>query len=307
MTTELYRKYRPKTLDRVVGNEETVQSIREMLAKVQLPHCILFSGPSGTGKTTCARIVASELKCHSMDLVELNCSNFRGIDTIRDIQRVMDLSPVGGPCRVWILDEVHQMSKDGQNAALKMLEDMPDHVYFLLCTTDPQKLIPTILTRCCHMPVRLLDDDEIATVVRRVAKKEEIAISDDVLGDLATFAAGSARTALVLLDKVRNLPPEKQVEAMQQKAEEEREAIDLCRALLKREPWEKIGKILKTLKGEPESIRWAVLGYARSCLLGSGGKGGHTAYSIICAFEEPFYDSKAAGLARACYEATFAD
>jgi len=304
---EIYKKYRPKTLERMVGNTETVETLKKMMLVNTLPHCILFSGPSGVGKTTAARILCMELDCNEMDLSELNCSSFRGIDTIRDIQRVMNLAPVGGKTRIWILDEFHQMTKDGQNAALKMLEDTPSHVYFFICTTDPQKLLPTVLTRCSHMPLRLLNDNEMCLLLNRVMKKEEITLSDESVSDLISLSAGSPRRALVLLDKIRNLPADKQQAAMESQDEEEKQAIDLCRALIKQEPWEKVAGILKKIKTEPEQVRWSVLGYARSVLLGSSGKGGHRAraYAIICAFEENLFNSKEAGLARACYEAIY--
>ncbi|HUW44466.1 MAG TPA: AAA family ATPase, partial [Dehalococcoidia bacterium] len=258
--------------------------------------------PSGCGKTTLARILKTELNCHDMDFKEMNCADFRGIDTIREISRLMHLAPTGGSVRIWLLDEVHQLSKDGQHAALKILEDTPSHVYFFLCTTDPQKLLKTIQTRCCNMPVRLLTHTEVGSLVQRVCKREKVPISEDVLEEIVSSAQGSARTALVCLDKVLNLSEGERVEAIQQTLADENEAIELCRALIKKDTWPKVAGILKNLKGEPESIRYAVLGYARAVLLKNTD---HQAYKVICAFENNFYDSKAAGLIRASFEAIF--
>lgn len=295
--SELYKKYRPKTLKGIVGNKETVQTLSNMLERETVPHTILFTGPSGCGKTTLARILKNQLDCADIDFQELNCSDFRGIDTVRDIARSVNMAPTGGSCRIWLLDEVHQMSKDGQNAALKLLEDTPKHVYFFLCTTDPQKIIKTIRTRCCEMPVELLRDRDAKRLVGRILKREEMAMKDDIIEDLIDAAAGSARQLLVILDKVLNLPENQQSNAI--KAEDvAKECIDLCRALIKCESWNKIAKILKELSGDPESIRYAVLGYARTCLLG----GNPQAARVIESFADNFYDSKAAGLALACYE-----
>jgi len=302
MPDELYKKHRPRTLRAVLGAEQTVAALTNMLEKETLPHTLLFHGPSGCGKTTLARIVRTKLNCHDMDYKELNCSDFRGIDTIREISRLMHLAPTGGKVRIWLLDEVHQLSRDGQNAALKILEDTPPHVYFLLCTTDPQKLLKTILTRCCEMPVRLLTYEELEKLVDKTCKREKAKITSEVRDEIVENAQGSARTAMVLLDKALNLKPEERVAAIQQKAADEKEAIELCRALINNSDWRKIQGILKNLKGDPEKIRYSVLGYARQVLLN---KKSVKAYNIIRAFEDNFYDSKAAGLIRACFEAIY--
>lgn len=300
--TELYKKHRPRNLNKVLGADSTTSALQNMLEKNTLPHTLLFHGPSGCGKTTLARILKTKLNCHDMDFKEMNCADFRGIDTIREISRLMHLAPTGGKVRVWLLDEVHQLSSAGQHAALKILEDTPSHVYFFLCTTDPQKLLKTIITRCCEMPVRLLTYDELTSLVNRTCKREKVEVSEDVLEEIISGAQGSARMALVLLDKILNLKEDERIEAIQQKMAEENEAIELCRALIKKEDWRKVSKILKNLKGEPESIRYAVMGYARNTLL--SGKN-EQAYHVIRCFEDNFYDSKAAGLVRASYESIF--
>lgn len=299
---ELYKKHRPRALKAVMGAEQTCAALTNMLEKGTLPHTILFHGPSGCGKTTLARILKTGLNCHDMDYKELNCSDFRGIDTIREIARLMNLAPTGGDCRIWLLDEVHQLSKDGQNAALKMLEDTPPHVYFFLCTTDPQKLLKTIQTRCCEMPVRLLTHEELEELVKKVCRRENLTVTEDVLDEIVTCSQGSARTALVLLDKVMNLKAEEQVQAIQQKLAEENEAIELCRALLQKKDWGTVTAILKNLKGEPEAIRHAVLGYSRAVLLN---KKDTQAFMVIQAFRDNFYDSKGPGLVAACFEALY--
>jgi DNA polymerase-3 subunit gamma/tau len=302
MTTELYKKHRPRSLKAVIGAESSTAALANMIDKGTLPHTVLFHGPSGCGKTTLARILKTELKCHDMDWKEMNCSDVRGVDSVRDISRLMHLAPTGGDVRIWLLDEIHQWTKDAQHAALKMLEDTPSHVYFFLCTTDPQKLLKTILTRCCEMPVRLLTEKELTSLVNKVCKREKVEISEEVLEEIVSGAQGSARTALVLLDKTLNLKEDERVAAIQAKLSEMSEAIELCRALMKKADWTKVCGVLRNLKGEPESIRYAVLGYARSVLLKTKNV---QAYKIICAFENNFYDSKAAGVVRASFEAIF--
>lgn len=299
---ELYKLYRPRTLKDMVGNSTTVSTLEGMIAKGTLPHTILFHGPSGCGKTTLARILKTELKCGKADFRELNLADFRGVDTVREIARNMSMAPIGGVCRIFLLDEVHQLTKDGQNAALKILEDTPSHVYFLLCTTDPGKLLKTIRTRCSELAVSPLDDEEVETLLRTVAKKAEIKLRESVRDEIIKNAEGSARTALVILDKIRHLEGKAQLEAVKRAVEEETVAKELCQALIQKKPWAAISRILRSLKEEPETTRYAVLGYARAVLLGNGNH--MRAYNVICSFEESFIYSKGAGLARACFEAT---
>jgi len=300
---ELYKKYRPKTFERIIGNTKVVQSLQNMLARGTLPHTILFHGPTGCGKTTLARILRTELQCNDMDFKEINSSNFRGIDTIRDISANMHLAPTGN-CRIWLLDEVHMLSKDAQNASLKILEDTPDHVYFFLCTTDPNKLIAAVRNRCTEMPVQKLSHAELTKLAKRVCKKEKIKITEDVFEDVLDFSGGSARLLLVQLDLLRNVAQKDQQSALSNRIAEDQEAIELCRALMKRASWKHVAGILKNLKGDPEQIRYCVLGYAKSVLLNSP-KPDPQAFFIIQSFENAFYDSKEAGLVAACYEIIF--
>jgi DNA polymerase-3 subunit gamma/tau len=305
---ELYKKYRPKTLDAVVGNESTISALQNMIARKTLPQAILLHGPSGCGKTTIGRILKDELECLDIDFCEMNSSSFRGIDSIRDVCRNMNLAP-SGPCRIWFFDEVHKWTADAQDASLKMLEDTPARVYFFLCTTDPNKLKKAILTRCCEMPVRALTYNELEGLAQRVARREKITLSKDTLDSLVASADGSARMLLVLLDKIANLDQAQQASAIAQKLSEENEAIDLCRMLIKQASWKSIAEVLKNLKGDPEGIRRAVLGYARQVLLGAGGSDSKTqsqAFMILQAFSENLYNTGDAGLVKACYEAIVA-
>jgi len=296
---ELYKKHRPKTLKGIIGNESTVAALQNMIERKTLPHTILFHGPSGCGKTTLARILKTELGCSDMDFQELNCSDFRGIDTIREIRQTMNLSPVGGTCRIWLLDELHQMSSAGMHASLKIFEDTPDHVYFFLCTTEPQKLLKTIRTRCCEMPTEYLDPSDIRKLLLRIAKRESIILKKNTVEDIIDAAQGSARQCLVVLDKIKNVPEKDRAKAISS-IEEEQEGIELCRALVSNKGWTTITKILRETNSEPESLRWAVMGYCSAILMK---KTDHKIFHILTCFEHPFYDSKKNGLIRACYEA----
>jgi len=300
---ELYKKYRPKKLNRIIGQKATVKTLQNLLENKKIPHALLIHGNSGCGKTTIGRILKTELNCSDNDFYEINCADFRGIETVRDISKKMGYSPVGGDCRIWLVDEIHQMVNIAQHSFLKILEDTPKHIYFILCTTEPDKLLKTIRNRCTEIPVKLLEEDDLNRLLKSVLKREGKEIEDEVREQIIRDSLGSARMLLVLLDKIIDLPKEDQLEAAALKVSEENEAIELCRALIKKESWSNVAKILKGLKGEPESIRYSVLGYARSIMLSTTKGKAASAYLVASAFSENFYDSKMAGLTLACYEA----
>ena len=287
----LYLKHRPQTLEAVHGNAATVGSLKTLLARplAEVPRALLFVGPSGCGKTTLARIVATALGAAEADVREIDSADYRGIDSVRDIRQQMRLRPLAGPLRAWILDECHQATKDAQSALLKALEDTPSHVLFLLATTDPQKLLPTIRNRCSQYQVAPLTEGEVVGLLRQVARAERKRPTAEVLDRIARDCLGSPRAALVLLDKVIDLPPDQQLEAVEKAAAAESQAIELCRALLKGESWKTVAGLLKGLQEqEAENTRRAVLGYMQSVLLG-GGKNDRAALCLE-AFAPPTYD-----------------
>ena len=164
---ELYRKYRPSTLDEMVGNEATIKSLKAELENGS--HVFLMTGPAGCGKTTLARIMAKEVNAGPLSIHEINSAENRGIDTAREIMEQMRYNPSDGDAIVWILDEMHQITSAGQNALLKALEDTPEHCYFFLCTTDPQKLIAPLKTRCSIINVKPLTNEEMTYLLKRTA------------------------------------------------------------------------------------------------------------------------------------------
>ncbi len=198
----LYRTYRPTSFDEMIGNEETIEAIRSCLTKSKQPHSYLLHGPAGCGKTTLGRIMAAELGCKGADFMELDAADFRGIDTVRGIRRQIAYAPMEGESRVWLLDECHQFSNDAQNALLKALEEPPSHVYFILCTTVPQKLLPTIRSRCSDHAVSTLTDTQMKYLRRHVVKAEEESMSKAVYAQIVQDSMGHPRRALTILDQV---------------------------------------------------------------------------------------------------------
>lgn len=301
---ESYKRFRPKTLKGVVGQDGAVASLQKFIDGKKIPHAVLLTGPSGCGKTTIARILKDHLDCGAQDFFEVNCADFKGIESIREIRRLMNFNPISGSARIWLIDEAHKLTNDAQNAFLKLLEDTPNHIYFMLATTDPQKLLKTIHTRCTEVKLVSLSEQNLIRVLQRVVNKESLKISEDVLQEIAEASDGSARKALVILDQISSIEDEKeQIQAIQATSIDKDLAISLARALINPGvKWPEVAGILKNLKDDPEGIRYLILGYSRTVMLG-GGKLASRAYLLIDIFSRNFYDSKAAGLAAACWEA----
>ena len=299
---ELYKKCRPKTLDNVVGQPSAVTVLKSMVGKNEIPHALLLSGPSGCGKTTIARILRKHVKCKPEDFHELNIADIRGIDNVRDIRTAMRKYAIGGGSKVFLLDEVAELTSSAQKALLKMLEDTPDHVYFMLCTTDPQKLIKPIRTRCTEIALKPIDSEDLKILIGDTSEAEGKKVSEDVADKIIESSEGSARKALVLLDSVIRLESEEEMLEVIEKSTQEKQGVDLCRALLNA-PWKKVAEIVEGIAPDDvETVRWIVLGYMKTIVLG-GGKIADKAYRIMCCFERNFFDTKHNGLVMACWEA----
>ncbi len=305
--TELYKKHRPTKFSEVIGQDDVVRTLVNFGKQKSVPHCILFVGPSGCGKTTLARILRMKMKCGNADFQEMNVADFRGIDMVRDIRSRMSLAPISGKCRVWLIDEAASLTKDAQHAFLKMLEDTPDHVYFFLATTDPQKLLRTIRTRATEIKVKPLSDGDMEKLIERIwVKEREDNASEDVVEKIVKLADGSPRKALVLLNQIIDEEEEERALAVLTSGVSETEAIELARALLNpKVSWSEVVKILKGIQGldeQVESIRWLVLSYMSSVALGNSPQTAK-ACRVMEAFRDHFYDCKKAGLILACREA----
>lgn len=301
----LYRKYRPQTLDQVIGNVDIVSYLREVLPNEdskgldKLPHTILLHGDTGCGKTSIARIIASGIKCDANDLKEINVADFRGIETVREVIKSSRYKSIAGGPRVWIFDEFHKSTNDAQNALLKLFEDTPNDAYFIICTTEPEKIISTIKGRCMSLQVKPLNEVEMQKLLQKVCRKEEKKISITVYEQIIQDSFGLPRNALQILEKVLAVPEEQQLKIAQQSALQQSESIQLCRALIEKSPWKKVREILTGLKDQdPEGIRRHVLGYASSILIKSDNQ---RAAFVMEIFRDPLYNIGYPGLVLNCY------
>lgn len=301
MTQELYKRYRPTKLSEVVGQNPAVATIVQMGKRGAIPHTLLLTGPSGCGKTTIARILRDKLDVNEIDYIEMNASESRGIDMVRQLKQKMMLSPLRSPAKMYVIDECQSLTNDAQEAFLKILEDTPAHVYFVLCTTDPQKLKKTVLTRCTEVRVQSLDAKSIESLLKRVAQAEGVSVSTDLIDAIVEAADGSARKALVLLDAALGVTdPEEQIKAVVNTSVKSA-AFEIAKALMSKRSFSEVAPLLKETTDDAESIRRVILGYCRTVLL-NGGKAAPRAFLIIDIFRQNFYDSGAAGLAASCWE-----
>jgi DNA polymerase-3 subunit gamma/tau len=280
-----------------VGNKAIVDSIESIFSrKSDFPHAYLFHGPTGCGKTTLARIIARMLGCADEAVMEYNTANTRGIDTIRQLAEDCQYMPMTGSVRVYILDEIHRQTKDAKESLLKLLEDPPSHVYFILCTTEPQSLPPTMIGRCHSYQVKPLKSSEMRSLLISVLKKEKIEdYPDTILKEIIHLSEGHPRNALVLLDAVIDMQDESTaVEALSSVTISEADTKELCQSIMQREPWDKVRVNVKAVLTdyEPEKVRQAILGYLSAVLLNS--KQNDRISAMIDVFSEPnFYNAKA--------------
>ncbi len=219
----LARKWRPQVFADVVGQDHVIQTLHNAIETDRLAHAYLFVGPRGTGKTTTARILAKALNCpnrkgaepcnecdsckeivsgSSLDVIEIDGASNRGIDAVQELRDNVRYAPVRGPFKIYIIDEVHMLTREAFNAILKTLEEPPPHVKFFFATTEPQKVLTTILSRCQRFDLRRISVADITAQLQKIAKAEKIKISDDALLAIARGAEGGLRDAESALDQL---------------------------------------------------------------------------------------------------------
>ena len=225
MYQSLYRKYRPINFEDVVGQESIVNTLKNSIINKSFGHAYLFFGPRGTGKTSVSKIFARNVNClnskdgeacgkcdncknsfsdECVDIIEIDAASNNGVDEIRKIIDNSNLVPASLKYKVYIIDEVHMLSTGAFNALLKTLEEPPEHIIFILATTDPQKVPPTISSRCQNFNFKRIDSQEIVERLKVICKKEKIKIDEDTLDDIAYVSDGGLRDSLSLLDQLRN-------------------------------------------------------------------------------------------------------
>ena len=255
----------------MVGQDEVVRSLKQVL-KDKGKRAFLFHGPSGTGKTTIARIIAAQLECEH--IIEVDGATYSGVEPMRELTRSLQYCAVGAnPSKVVILDEVHRVSAAAWDSLLKSVEEPPKHVTWCLCTTEFTKVPKTIQTRCVCYLLSPVGRDTLYDFLIKIADAEKLSTPDDVIYLVAEKAGGSPRQALSYLAQVHGCVDRIEAAALLHEAQEDDDAIrDLCEGLLQQMDWKKAQDHIKALEGlNAESIRLSCMAYLTKVLQNSGG------------------------------------
>lgn len=271
-TEPFHVKYRPKVFADVIGQNEVVASLKQALKDRARPHTFLFTGDSGTGKTTLARIMTTELNIDPANIIEVDAATNNGIDAMRDLITPLQYQGFGdSPNKAIIIDEAHALSKQAWTSLLKSVEEPPAHVFFFFCTTDAGKVPSNISTRCLSYNLRLLKYEDLMDLLEDICKSENLDTPETTLSMIAQACAGSPRQALVMLAMVHDCESSYEVSRLLETPLDNKEVIDLCRALVKGElSWKKLTETLKAMPEVPaESIRIIIVNYLNACLMGA--------------------------------------
>jgi DNA polymerase-3 subunit gamma/tau len=288
----LYRKYRPQNFDELLGQEHVSRTLKNALTEDKVAHAYLFTGPRGTGKTSTARILAKALNCvngptsepcgvcdscvaisegSSLDVFELDAASHSGVDETREILSGVNLATAGGKKKVYVIDEVHMLTTQSFNALLKTLEEPPGHVVFVLATTDPHKVLPTIVSRTQRFDFRRITVEDLEAHLADIAQREKISVDPDALTVVARHADGSARDALSALDQLSSLEDKVTIEDAERLLgdRDDDALVEVFDAIANHD----VGAVFTKLHGlvaqgsDPRQLTFAAMEHARSLLL----------------------------------------
>jgi DNA polymerase III subunit gamma/tau len=293
MTQALYRKYRPKEWDEVVGQDHVVTTLKNAIAADRVAHAYLFAGSRGTGKTTLARLLAKSVNCLNpdptkrpdnecenckavnenrfLDLIEIDAASNTSVDDVRNLRDKINFSPSQGKYKIYIVDEVHMLSTAAFNALLKTLEEPPPHAIFILATTEIHKIPATVLSRCQRHEFRRVPVDEIVRQLKMIIKAEKIRADDDALIQIARQSAGGMRDAISLLDQLSSTG-EKITLALAQTVlgtATSQTVLDIVSSVMEHDPAHGLETIHKALDAgaDPRSLARQIVEYLRGLML----------------------------------------
>src|SRR5512138_3470901 len=299
MTQALYRKYRPKDWEEVIGQDHIVQTLRNAIAADRVAHAYLFAGSRGTGKTTLARLLAKAVNCLNpdpakrpdndcenckavnenrlLDLIEIDAASNTSVDDVRDLRDKINFAPSQGTYKIYIIDEVHMLSTAAFNALLKTLEEPPPHAIFVLATTEIHKIPATVLSRCQRHEFRRVPLGEITRQLNDICKSEGIQAEPEALTTIARQSSGGLRDAISLLDQLASTGEKITLDLAQTVlgTATSQSVIGLIQAVIDHQPGAGLDEIHRALDGgaDARALARQIVDYLRSIMLIQMGNG----------------------------------
>lgn len=289
-------RYRPSVLKDVIGQPATVKAIDALVAAGDRPHSYLFTGPSGVGKTTLARIIGNRCGVEAYNVMEIDAATNSGVDAMRAIKQAAETRGFGSAEKLVIVDECHSLSKQAWQSWLKIVEEPPSHLYLVFCTTESTKVPRTIKTRCQHFDLKSVGTKDLAAFLDEICFAEQIkGLNSNAIRAIAAKAEGSVRQALVYLQAVSHCKSKDEaMQVIDSIDDMQDEAINIVRAIVNQDSFMKVkGMIAKLEADNCESIRIITVNYAAKALLGTKSEGkAEWLLEVLDEFSDPWNPSE---------------